>query len=513
MRHARRVARLGLDPSEVPAFKPSATMAVASLAGSLVTFWGVGTFLCWVVLSLAGQGPVAPGEALPGSRFDAYVFAHMAPPISNHVARVMIRKLDAGAEHARYEPGSALEDRLSHAAALDPFPDDAVRRWARHHFRTRAGKVALAQPSPIACSTGFDAFADALREGAVLQLAQACRNVPGDTGSRAAFKVGDFRNAAGAETEAILSRLPFPPPTEPSCLAGGDATPPAEQPVCRLLHAEVKKETRGEILKSLELQPPFARRWAAAMRVSRGAPMREEDRFAIDAVRLVLTPLAATIDEPIAIYLELPAERLEKLSPVDVAAVETSIAAHRSAFGDHLAAEQRCKRALGIAMDLSETDAQAVIRLCGATRLRAGEIDRARELMEQLPPDDPLHQTADDVDFGDAPAPFAGLDGPALARTLSADGAGTTIRTGALRSILRGRAGDPALLEWLREGFPGCERCDYHDQLEMLLLRRDAAELLDDASVLDDLEPILGRYRGVIENRPLGVVLRAGRAN
>jgi hypothetical protein len=46
-----------------------------------------------------------------------------------------------------------------------------------------------------------------------------------------------------------------------------------------------------------------------------------------------------------------------------------------------------------------------------------------------------------------------------------------------------------------------------------LLLRRDAAELLGDAALLDDLEPILGRYRGVIENRPLGVVLRAGRAD
>jgi len=42
-------------------------------------------------------------------------------------------------------------------------------------------------------------------------------------------------------------------------------------------------------------------------------------------------------------------------------------------------------------------------------------------------------------------------------------------------------------------------------------LRRDAAQLLDDAAVLEDIGPILGRYRGVFENRPLAIILRSGR--
>jgi hypothetical protein len=499
-RHAKHAARMGLDPAELPAFKPSPTLAVGGLAGTLVGFWGIGTLLCFLVLAGASQGPLAPGEAMPGASLDAYVIAHMAPPLSNRVALVMIRRLDAGADAIRYEPSSPLEARMAQAAALDPHPDDAVSRWARHHFRTRAGKVALANPSVTACSIGFDAFADALREGAALQLAQACRNVKGDTGARAAFKIGDFRNASGPEAEAILSRLPFAPASEPSCFAGGDAIPPAELPLCRLLHAETRKETRGEILGSLEVEPAYARRWLSAMRMTRGAPLTEKDRFAIDAALLVSSPLAAIADEPIAIYLETSAERLEKLGASDTAAIELTLAAHRSAFGDHAPAKQRCEKAIGIASDLAWEENEAVHRTCAAVAFRAGEGDEA---LEEIDPAVSERLALDD---------FVQMDGPALARALSSPAGRDLVRRGALQVLLRGRSGDPALAEWLREGFPSCERCDFFDQLEMLLLRRDAAELLGDAAVLEDLGPILGRYRGVFENRPLALILRAGRA-
>jgi hypothetical protein len=499
-RHAKHAARMGLDPSELPAFKPSPTLAVSGLAGTLVVLWGIGTLACFLVLSVAREGPLEPGESLPGATLDAYVIAHMAPPLSNRAATMMIRRLDAGADILRYDPGSPLEARLGHAAALDPHPDDAVSRWARHHFRTRAGKVALANPSVAACSIGFEAFADALREGAALQLAQACRNVKGDPGARAAFKIGDFRNASGPETEAILSRLPFAPPSEPSCFAGGDATPPAELPLCRLLHAEVKKEARAEILGSLEVEPVYARRWLDAMRMTRGAALLERDRFAIDPALLVSSPLAAIADEPVAVYLETSAERLEKLGAADAASIEVTVAAHRSAFGDHGPAKQRCEKATGIAAGLSMEQSEAIQRICAAISYRGGEADEA---LEEI---DPAASERFEVDE------LLELDGPALARALSSKTGRDVVRRGGLQMLLRGRAGDPALAEWLREGFPSCGRCDFHDQLEMLLLRRDAAQLLGDSAVLEDLGPILGRYRGVFENRPLGLILRAGRA-
>lgn len=497
-RHARHAARMGLDPNELPAFKPSPTLAVLGLAGTLVAIWGIGTLACFLFLAASRKDPLEPGEALPGASLDAYVVAHMAPPLSNRVALVMIRRLDAGADSIRYDPGSPLEARMAHAAALDPHPDDAVSRWARHHFRTRAGKVALANPSVAACSIGFDAFADALREGAVAQLAQACRNVKGDTGARASFKIGDFRNASGPETEAILSRLPFPPPSEPSCFAGGDAIPPVELPLCRLLHAEVKKEARSEILGSLVVEPTYARRWLDAMRMTRGAALDERDRFAIDPSRLFSSPLSAIADEPIAIYLDTSAERLEKLDATDAATIEVVLAAHRSTFGDHGPAKQRCEKAIEIAALLSADESDRAHRICAAISLRAGDADE---------PFDPA--LTEHLDLGG----LAELDGPALARALSATSARDLIRRGALQVLLRDRAGDPALSEWLREGFPSCDRCDFFDQLEMLLLRRDAAQLLDDGAVLEDIGPILGRYRGVLENRPLALILRAGRSD
>lgn len=518
-RHAKYALRMGLDPKELPAFKPSPTLAVAGLAGTLITFWGIGTLLCFLVLTSARSGALAPGEPLPGSTFDAYVVAHMAPPLSKRVALAMIRRLDARAETLRYEAGSPLELRLGHAAWLDPHPDDAVSRWVRHHFRTRAGKVALANPSVAACSAGFDAFADSLREGAVMQLAQACRNVRGDTGARAAFKVGDYRNASGPETEAILSRLPFPPASEPGCFAGGDAVPPNDLPLCRLLHAEVKKEARGDILPTLEVAPEYARRWLAAMRMSRGGHLRDEDRFAIDPELLLLTPLAAIADQPIAVHLDLSSERLEKLSSAEATSVDVILAAHRSAFGDHGPAKQRCDRALAAASSLAPDEEAAVRRTCAVVWLRSGEPDRAREVLEA---GDSLLVLADAIEDGVIDPRLAeqlglgatiDLDGPALARMLSTEDGARLVRRGALHVLLQGKQGEPALQEWLREGFPACARCDFFDQLEMLLLRRDAAEVMGDQAVMDDLTPILERYRGVFENRPLGLILRAGRAD
>lgn len=520
-RQAKRGSRLGLSAEDLPPFRRSPTLAVAGLGGMLLGFWGLGTLLCWLALLFAGEGPLEPGAPLPGATIDLFVIAHMSPPLSKQVAQVMIERLSRGAEQARFEPNGAVEARLAQAAAIDPSADEAARRYLDHHFRTRAGKVALANPSPVACTTGFEAFADALHEAGVAQLAQACRNVRGDTGASAAFKIGDFRNASGPETEAILSRLPFAPASEPSCLAGGDAVPPKDEPLCRLLHAEVKKETRSEILPALELEPAYAKRWLAAMRVARGASLPAWARFTVAPQALLFTPAEAIRDEPIAIWLELEPNRIEKLTGQEVASIEASIGAHRSAFGNHSQAMLRCERALETGATLDGEDRSKLLQICAAVSLRAGELARARELLEEAPSEILSAALAyrDDGLLADAlrdaflhPDLFE-LRGPALAQALSTPAGAEAVAHGVAPWVLGDAASDAALGDWLREAFPTCTKCDFFDQLGMLLLRRDAAEALGDQAVLDDLEPILGRYRAVVETRPLPIVLLAGRAD
>lgn len=519
-RHAKRASRLGLSAAEMPAFKPSPVLAIAGLGGTLLAFWGLGTLVCWLALAVAERGPIPPGAALPGATVDLFVIAHLSPPLSNHVARVMIERLAAGADARRFDDSGQVEERLAFASALDPSADEATSRYLRHGFRTRAGKVVLKNPSPVTCKAGLGAFADSLREGAVFQLGQVCRNVKGDTSSAAAFKIGDFRNAVGPETEAILSRLPFAPAAEPTCLAGGDAVPPPELPLCRLLHAEVKKETRAEILADRSSLPAFADRWRAAMRLARGTPLPPSARLTVSPERLLFTPLEAIADEPIGMYLDLEPGRLEKLGPSDAASIEATLAAHRSAFGDHLQARTRCDRALELSDAIAPGDRVSVFRLCAAVALRAGRTDHARELLADAPSDllEAALDARDDGVVSDTLRGAAGapelfdLQGPALLVALRTPGGEEAVLRGVAPWVLAPLEAAPSQTEWLREAFPACRRCDFHDQLGSLLLRRDAAEAAGDEGVLHDLEPIVARFRAVIETRPLGLVLRAGRA-
>ena len=317
-----------------------------------------------------------------------------------------------------------------------------------------------------------------------------------------------------------MSRLPFAPPGEPGCLAGGDAVPPPDQPLCRLLHAEVKKETRAELLPSLEVKPAFAARWLAAMRLARGAPLPKEARFSVAPEALLLTPIEAIADEPIGVYLDLEPTRLEGLAPADAASIEVTLAAHRSAFGDHLQARTRCDRALELSDAIAPGDRESVLRLCAAIALRAGRTDDARELLADAPSD--LLQSAldarddgvvNDTLRGAAGAPeLFDLRGPPLLVALRNPGGEEAVLRGVAPWVLASLGADPSQSEWLREAFPTCRRCDFYDQLGSLLLRRDAAEAIGDVEVLGDLEPIVARFRAVVETRPLGLVLRAGRA-
>jgi hypothetical protein len=285
------------------------------------------------------------------------------------------------------------------------------------------------------------------------------------------------------------------------------------------LHAEVKTETRGEILPSLAVEPVWARRWLGAMRLARGARMPDEMRFAIDPTALVATPVPAIIDEPIGIYLDLSDARRERLTTAEAASIETSLAAHRSAFGDHAAASTRCDRALDLAHALDAADAADARRLCAAVALRGRDLDRARDLLAEAPSEalDRWLTAFDESRFDAAlwevtgAGAAGGLEGPALARALwSAEGT-AIVRRGALPVLFAAAGPDPALFDWLREAYPGCELCDFYDQLEVLVLRSDAAQALADTELEMDLDPIVARYRAVFETRPLALALRAGR--
>ena len=58
-----------------------------ALASALVLFWAVGTAVGATILALARSGPTSPSEPLAGSHVDAFVLAHMAPPLGLYVAR------------------------------------------------------------------------------------------------------------------------------------------------------------------------------------------------------------------------------------------------------------------------------------------------------------------------------------------------------------------------------------------------------------------------------------------
>jgi len=242
-------------------------------------------------------------------------------------------------------------------------------------------------------------------------------------------------------------------------------------------------------------------------------------RFTVDPAVLVATPLSAIIDEPVGVYLDLTDAQRERLTTVEAASIETSLAAHRSAFGDNAAATARCDRALELAASLDDTDAEKARRLCAAVALRGGEHDRARALLAEAPSDALSAWLAalDDGVFGDLLArsgsaePLAGLRGPALALALTSDQGHAAVRAGDLPALFAFAGPDPALVDWLREAYPACERCDFYDQLGTLLLRRDAARALGDAEIDLDLDPIIARYRAVFETRPLALALRAGR--
>jgi hypothetical protein len=329
--------------------------------------------------------------------------------------------------------------------------------------------------------------------------------------------MGDFMRAVGPEAESIVSRLPRPPAGEPECLAGGFDVPDGSMPLCRLVHAEMIKKTRTEVLATTEIAPVFARRWAAALRAEMGEPLAEA--WTIDPATLVVRPLRAIADEPIAVFADIRAGSTANLTPAQGAWIRLALAAERSAMGRHADAAvlvDEAERELDLGAGASPEERAQAARLIAAIALRGGDDDRAGGALADLDESDPLHALGRWL-RGEGPRPDAasfavwdeadvGGDGAALAAALErADAA----RGGLLRLRLAPEAARPVLREWAREAFPACDRCELFAELDRLTVRLDAAYALEDEALVMDLAPVVARFEAVFLNRLLALSLRA----
>jgi hypothetical protein len=485
-------------------------LSVLSILSAMTLLWGGATLLALLLLWLpASEHP----ERLPGERLEAAVFAHAVPTTALAAADQLIARLERGGGVTRWAPPGALEARLVLAGRLDPKPTRAVLRLAERGYRTRAGLFALGNASDESCAVGLDALAESVRGGSLQALMRACRNAKGDAIARAAFKMGDFMRATGPESESIVSRLPRPPEAEPSCIAGGFDLPERDLPLCRLVHAELVPRTRGEVLGEHAPELLVARRWWMAMRAEQGLAFEQALLHTIDPRLLLERPIEAVLDEPLGVYSSLRASTQARLEPAEAAWVRLALAAERSAVGKDRDALYLLDEAFSeLALGASESELRYASRLAVAIAVRAGETALAEHHAEELEPSDPLLDwiAGRSASAADAPSWASALDegsGLDLLEALSRPGAAT--RGGLLRLRSAPEAKREALAEWLREGFPSCDACGFHAQLDRLTVRLDGARAIGDAELVGDLEPVVARFEAVLVNRVLGLSLRA----
>jgi hypothetical protein len=462
-----------LHDGSIPPLRSPLTARSTALVLTVALTWAGATALAFTLLALPLATSGASGS-LPGARLDAWVVAHAVPPASRAAKERMVVALDELTQGRRRFDGARIDDAVILASTLDPDLGRAARRFAEKDFRARAGAFAHAKPGEATCPAGLDALAESLRGGPLQTLMADCAGAKGDATLRAAFKMGDFMRAGGREVESIISRLPMEPDGEPACAAGGYEFPPESEPLCRLVHAEMRgafkrKLTAGELPRAL------ARRWKNAMLAELGEPFDLAHAFTLDPWQYLQDPMLAVLDEPIAVYRDLRMSTQATLTPAVAAWVRLAVAAELSAAGRHADARVLADEAelqLSIGAGATEEEREAVARLVFVIFLRAGDAARVEAARELLPVDDPLQLVP-----SDRRAPF------------------TDLPTGIDET-------------WLREGFPSCEGCGFFDQLVHHTRRRDLAELIGAEELLADLDPVVRRFEAVIHNRLLGLSLR-----
>jgi hypothetical protein len=515
-----RVAYAGVAP-----FRRPRLVKVAATLASAVSIW-IAASIVALLLLLLPAGEVA--GRLPGDHVDATLVAHAVPPVSRLAARRLARRLEEAGGVGRFAPPGALEARLEQASHVDETPEASLERWLRFGYPSRAGKVALGNPSVGTCGRGLFAFADAVRVGGVAQLRLSCASLPSDEAADAAFMIGDFASGRGPEPETIVFRQPLVPFDGAPCLAGGDVVPPAKEPLCVLAHAEMKPKKRRELLLGLSGLGTFPSRWVASARALEGDPLPHEVAFTIDPERFVTRPIAALFDQPLAVELEL-AEKVEKgersLPAADGVWLVLAHAAELSAFGHHDRAMRKVEEVLASDRfrELAEGDAASTRRLAAAIAVRAGDAAKARDFLGDAARGAPrlaaLVAFAEDPARGESPTTtsLGAIDGPRFAASLAEIGDARSKESerlvlGGLPLALRAvpEAERPALREWAREAFPRFRGARFFARAEVLAARLDAARSLGDGELVADLEPILGRFEAVLVNRTLGFSLRAG---
>jgi hypothetical protein len=505
----RRAERWRARRSDHPfGWRSPGMVRAASHVAATAAVWAVATALGALLLML----PPGAGEGLPGARVDAALVAHAVPPLSRVAAERLVTRLEQLDGVGRWSPPGEMERRLVLAARIDPRTDRAVQRLVKARLRTRAGGFALGRPTPVTCDEGLRALAEALRGGALHDLMTACRNAPGDGVGEAAFVVGDFLRAVGPEAESIVSRQPRAPAGEPSCFAGGHELPMASLPVCRVVHAELKPETRDEVLESAIVATPFVARWLDTWRSEEGAPLPRSSRWVIDPVELLQRAGLALRDVPIAAYEDQRVRSAGSGDAVDRAWMTLAVSAERSAAGRHALAATLVDEALALldGAAATEEDREAAARLAVVVALRGGRRAEAEAIALSLADDDVVRTTATRPPRGDDPgwrgALARGEGGEGIAEALERDGEAASIGLVDLDRVAE--AERPPLREWLREAFPACHGCRFHRRLEHHEARLDAARALGDDELVEALEPIVARFEAVLLNRGLALPLR-----
>lgn len=449
----------------------------SSLVLTILLVWGGSTLAAHLAVLHASTS-----SELPGTTLDALVLAHAVPPISKEAKERMTRELDRRFGDRDRWADPRVEGELQLANAIDPNRGRSAERLARMGFRSKAGGLAANHPDEATCRAGLDALAESVRGGAVQALMTECGHFRTDAISNAAFKMGDFMRSAGRESEAIISRLPIEPVGEPDCAAGGYDFPPETEPLCRLLHAEMRRSFKRKLLDGVAMPSALSASWAHAMLVELGDPYDASEAFSIDPVEYLEAPFASVSRFPIAVYLDLRQSSQANLQPAEAAWFRLAIALERSALGRHEDARVLADEAwtqLAIGEGASEDERARAARLALVVAIRAEDEARVSTFAELLGPEDPLHELS---------------------------------KPGAWREAVRSRAfamGAPAenTTAWLREGFPACEGCRFFDELEHLAWKRDLAQAFDDAELTADLDPILLRFEAVFLNRLLAASL------
>ncbi len=512
-----RVAYAGVAPFR----RPSLVKALSTVA-SAVAIWVVASIVGLLLLLVPAREIAG---RLPGDHVDPTLVAHAIPPVSRLAARRLAARLEHDGSARRFDPDGALEARLEQAARVDETPELSLERWLRFGYATRAGKVALGNPSVGTCGRGLSAFAHAARVGGVAQLRISCASLPSDEGADAAFAIGDFASGRGPEPETIVFRQPMSPIDGVPCLAGGDLPPPANQPLCVLVHAEMKPKKRRELLLGLPPISPFADRWVAMARAVEGDALPDAVRWTVDPRALVLRPIAALFDQPLAVVDALREVKGERLTDADRAWLGLLHASQLSAFGHHARAIEEAEAVMssGGFAHLASPEAAHARALAAAVALRAGDAERATAWLDGGVDEGvaPLVAFARAPDAAgatgwlDATVPLG--DGVALATALSERVGETNARA---ESLLRAglplalRAVPPAerrpIRAWARDLFPRFDGARFFTRAEALAARLDVARAIGDEELVADLEPILARFEAVVSNRTLGLALRVG---